>query len=133
MNGKELRTFSHFQILTKIAYPDLSRKLENWLFLEFFFIHCKTVKVSQNDQIQMQTYFISGFLMNGTELRSFSHFQILTWIAYSDLTKKSWKLTNFDVCLHSLWNCESQWRWSNSNINMIYKSFLHEWNRIKKF
>ena len=49
----ELRSFSHFQILTKIAYPDLSRKLENWLFLEFFFIHCKTVKVSQNDQIRM--------------------------------------------------------------------------------
>ena len=77
MNGTELRSFSHFQILTKIAYPDLSRELENWLFLEFFFIHCKTVKVSQNDQIQMQTWFTSGFLMNGTELRSFSHFQIL--------------------------------------------------------
>ena len=77
MNGTELRSFGHFQILTKIAYPDLSRKLENWLFLEFFFIHSKTVKVSQNDQIQMQTSFTSGFLMNGTELRSFSHFQIL--------------------------------------------------------
>ena len=78
MNGTELRSFSNFQILTKIVYPDLSRKLENWLFLEFFFIHCKTVKVSQNDQIQMQTWFTSGFLMNVTELRSFSHFQILT-------------------------------------------------------
>ena len=78
MNGTELRSFSHFQILTKIAYPDLSKKHENWLFLEFFFIHCKTVKVSQNDQIQMQTLFTSGFLMNGTELRSFSQFQILT-------------------------------------------------------
>ena len=87
MNGTELRSFSDFQILTKIAYPDLSRKLENWLFLEFFFIHCKTVKVSQNDQIQKQTWFTSGFLMNGTELRSFSHFQILTWIAYSDLSR----------------------------------------------
>ena len=81
MNGTELRSFSHFQILTKIAYRDLSRKLENWLFLEFYFIHCKTVKVSQNDKIQMQTWFTNGFLMNGTELRSFSHFQILTWIA----------------------------------------------------
>ena len=29
MNGKELRSFSDFQILTKIAYPDLSRDLEN--------------------------------------------------------------------------------------------------------
>ena len=76
MNATELRSFSHFQILTKIANPYHSRKLENWLFLEFFFIHCKTVKVSQTDQIQMQTWFTSGFLMNGTELRSFSHFQI---------------------------------------------------------
>ena len=69
MNGKELRSFSHYQILTKIAYPDLSRKLENWLILEFFFIHCKTVKVSQKDQIL--------------------------------------------------------------NVNLIYKCFLDEWNRIK--
>ena len=104
MNGKELRSFSHFQILTKIAYPDLSRKLENWLFLEFFFIHCKTVKVSQNDQIQMQTWFTSGFLMNGTELRSFSHFQILTWIGYSDLSRNLenwlfWCLPSFNVKL----------------------------------
>ena len=97
MNGTELRSFSHFQILTKIAYTNLSRKLENWLFLEFFFIHCKTVKVSQNDQIQMQTWFTSGFLMNGTELRSFSHFQILTWIAYSDLSTnlENWLILMF--------------------------------------
>ena len=53
MNGRELRSFSHFEILTKIAYLDISRKLENSLILEFFFIHCKTVKVSQNDQIRM--------------------------------------------------------------------------------
>ena len=51
MNGTELRSFTNFQICTKIAY--LSRKLENGLILEFFFIHCKTVKVSQNDQIRM--------------------------------------------------------------------------------
>ena len=94
---KGLRSFSHFQILTKIAYPELSRKLENWLFLEFFFIHCKTMKVSQNDQIQMQTWFTSGFLMNGTELRSFRHFQILTWIAYSDLSRnlENWLILMF--------------------------------------
>ena len=62
MNGTELRSFSHFQILTKIAYPDLSRKLENWLFLEFFFIHCKSVKVSQNDQIRMLECYMDWFL-----------------------------------------------------------------------
>ena len=53
MNGTELRSFSHYQILSKIVYPDLSRKLENGLVLEFFFIDCKTVKVSQNDEIRM--------------------------------------------------------------------------------
>ena len=53
MNGKELKSFSHFEILTWIAYLDLSRNLENWLILKFVFIHCKAVKVSQNDQIQM--------------------------------------------------------------------------------
>ena len=29
MNRKELRSFSDFQILTKIAFPDLSSNLEN--------------------------------------------------------------------------------------------------------
>ena len=53
MNGTELRSFSHFQILTKTAYPDLSRKLENSLISKFVFIHSKTVKVSQGDQIRM--------------------------------------------------------------------------------
>ena len=105
MNGTELRSFSHFQILTKIVYPDLSRKLENWLFLEFLFIHCKTVKVSQNDQIEMQTWFTSGFLMNDTELRSFSHFQILTWIAYSDLSTnlQNWLILIFPSFPVKLW------------------------------
>ena len=105
MNGTELRSVSHFQILTKIAYPDLSRKLENWLFLEFFFIHCKTVKVSQNDQIQMETWFTSGFLMNGRELRSFSHFQILTWIAYPYLSRnlENWLILMFRSFPMKLW------------------------------
>ena len=95
MNGTKLRSFSHFQILTWIAY--LRRKLENSLFLEFFFIHCKTVKVSENDQIRMETWFPSGFLMNGTELRSFNHFQILKWIVYSDLSRilENWLILKF--------------------------------------
>ena len=29
MNGKDLKSFSHYQILTKITYPDTSRTLEN--------------------------------------------------------------------------------------------------------
>ena len=74
MNGIELRSVSHYQILTQIAYPDLSRKLKNWLILDFSFIHCKTVEVCQNDHIPMYTSFGSVFLMNGKELNSFSHY-----------------------------------------------------------
>ena len=53
MNGTELRSFSYFQIMTLITYSDVSRNLENSLILKFIFIHCKTVKVSQDDQIRM--------------------------------------------------------------------------------
>ena len=62
------------------------------------------MKVSQNDQIQMQTRFTSGFLMNGTELRSFSHFQILTWIAYSDLSRN---LENWLIFMLAFIPCET--------------------------
>ena len=50
MNRTELRSFSHFQISTKIVYLDLSRNLQ---IDKFLFIHCNAVKVDQNDQIQM--------------------------------------------------------------------------------
>ena len=53
MNGTELRSFSHFQILTRIAYPDLSRNLENWLILMLAFIPCETVKVSEDEEIRI--------------------------------------------------------------------------------
>ena len=55
------------------------------------------MKVSQNDQIQMQIWFTSGFLMYGTELRSFIDFQILTWIAYSDVSRnlENWLILMF--------------------------------------
>ena len=62
------------------------------------------MKVSQNDQIQMQTWFTSGFLMNGTELRSFSHFQILTWIVYSDLSRN---LENWLILMFAFIPCET--------------------------
>ena len=29
MNGTELRSFSHFEVLTKMAYPGLSRNPDN--------------------------------------------------------------------------------------------------------
>ena len=63
------------------------------------------MKVSQNDQIQMQTWFTSGFLMNGTELRSFSHFQILTWIVYSDLSRN---LENWLILMFAFIPCETE-------------------------
>ena len=53
MNGRELRSFSLFQILTSIRYSDLSSNLENWLILMFAFIPCETGKVSQDDQIRI--------------------------------------------------------------------------------
>ena len=97
MNGTELRSFSYFQILTWIACLDLSRNTENGLYLKFVFIHCKTVKFSQDDQIRMETWFTSVFLMNGTELRSFSHYQILIYIVYPDLSRKlkNWLILEF--------------------------------------
>ena len=42
MNGKELRSFSDFQIFTKIVYPDLSRNLE---IDEFWSLSSFTVKM----------------------------------------------------------------------------------------
>ena len=88
MNGTELRSFNHFQILTWIGSSDLSRNLENWVISMFAFIPCETVKVSEDHQIRIYTWFRSRFLMNRTELRSFSHFQILTKIAYPDVRRK---------------------------------------------
>ena len=104
MNGTELRNISHFQILTWIGYSDLSRNLENWLILMFSFIQCETVKISQDDQIRIQTWFRSCFLMNGSELRSFSHFQILTKIDTRTLAENLkidyfWSFSSFTVKL----------------------------------
>ena len=62
------------------------------------------MKVSKNDKIQMQTWFTSGFLMNGTELRSFSDFQILTWFGYSDLSRN---LENWLILMFAFIPCET--------------------------
>ena len=97
MNGTELKSLSYFQIFTKITYPDLRTKLDNWLILEFFFISCKSVQFNQDDQYQMETRFTSVFLMNGTELKSLSYFQIFTKITYPDLRTKldNWLILEF--------------------------------------
>ena len=52
MNGTELRSLSHYQILTTIGYQTLGEMFKLTI-LKFVFIRCKTVKVSQEDQIQM--------------------------------------------------------------------------------
>ena len=76
------------------------------------------MKVSQNDQIQMQTWFTSGFLMNGTELRSFSHFQILTWIVYSDLSRN---LENWLILMFAFIPCKT-WK----SVKMIKFEYKHD-------
>ena len=54
-------------------------------------------------------------------------------ISHTQTLAEIFKLTNFEVCRHSQWSCESQLKWSNSNVKMIYKCFLDEWNRNRKF
>ena len=103
MNGTELRTFSHYQIFYQYCIPVLEQNSsKSWLILKFVFIHWKTVKVSHNDQIRMSTWFRSVLMMNGIELRSFSHYLTLTKNAYLCLSRNLQKLTNFEVHLHSL-------------------------------
>ena len=62
------------------------------------------MKVGQNDQIQMQTWFTSGFLMNGTELRSLVIFKIYTWIGYSEISRN---LENWLILMFSFIPCET--------------------------
>ena len=116
MNETELRRFNDFQILTLISFQDLSRNLENWLILKFFFLHCKTVKISQNDQIRMLTWFTRVSLMNGTELRSFSHFQIFTKITYGDLSRK---LENWLILKFVFFHCKTVKVSQNHQIRML--------------
>ena len=106
MNGTELRSFSHFQILTWIGYTDLSRNHENWLILMFAFIPYETVKVSQDDQIRIETYIYSKFKkINFKILKSFRNFLVKStsecnfWLADKVSTdcneyflKFSWKM-----------------------------------------
>ena len=71
--------------------------------------------------------------MNGTELRSFSHFQIMTKVVYLDLSR------NLQINLFSSLSLFTvKPRRSVQMIKPNYKSYLQvvffaEWNRIKKF
>ena len=52
MNGTELRSFGHLQILTKNLINGPEQKSLKSTNFEVCLIHCRTVNVSQNDQIQ---------------------------------------------------------------------------------
>ena len=93
-----------FKFWPKSHTRTLAENLKIDYFWSFSSFTVKTVKVSQNDQIRIWTWFTSGFLMNGTELRSFSHFQILTWIAYSDLSRN---LENWLILMFAFIPCET--------------------------
>ena len=93
-----------FKFWPKLHTRTLAENLKIDYFWSFSSFTVKLWKSCQNDQIRMQTWFTSGFLMNGTELRSFSYFQILTCIAYSDLSRNlenwlCWSCSSFNVKL----------------------------------
>ena len=92
----ELRSISHFEFWPK-SHTHPLQKLSNWLILIFVFIHCKIVEVSQNDKIRLQTWSTRVLIMNETELRSLSHFKILTGITSSDLSRnlENWLILKF--------------------------------------
>ena len=64
-----------FKDLTKSANPDLSRNLENWQSVITIIFDCKT-------DLQVFSWYV-----NGTEIKSFGHFEILTKIAYQSLSR----------------------------------------------
>ena len=79
MQGTKLKRFSYFQILTKITYSDFIAeifKLTNFeplsLFTEKLQKSVRMIKLNCKHDLQV------FFLMNGTELSSFSHFPIFT-------------------------------------------------------
>ena len=86
MKVTELRSFSHFQTLTKITSRTLA-EIFNLTNLDFCLHSQSNCEVSQNDHIRKYIWFTYVFLMNGTELRGFSHFEILNKIAYPDLSR----------------------------------------------
>ena len=116
---------SRYAILVKIwkwlkllnSVPFIRKRLLNHFYVRIW-SSSLTFTVSQGMKANIKISQFSRFL-----LRSEYPIQVKIWKWQSDT----------DVCLHFLWNCESQSGWSNLNINMIQKPFLYEWNRIKKF
>ena len=148
MNGIELRSFNHFQIFNWIAYSDLSRNLENWLISKS--LYSLQNSESQSNWLNSNVNLIHKcFLDHLTELRSFSHFQVLTKIAYPDLrwnlqvdwfrslssfTVKLWKsvkMTKFQ-CKHDL-QVFSSWMEQIKEVLVILKFWpkSHTWTLAK--
>ena len=73
------------------------------------------------------------FLDEWNRIKKFFSFSNLTWIIYLDLSRnlENWLIFKFVFIHFKTVKCQS--RWSNSNVNITYKCFLYEWNRIKKF
>ena len=79
------------------------------------------------------TFTVLQWMKKNSKNSQFSSFLLRSGYAIEVKIWKWLKLLNSYVFLHSLEKCESQSEWSNSNVNMIYKWFLDEWYRIKKF
>ena len=132
MNEKELRSFSRFEIVTKITYTDLSRNLQIDLFWSLYSFTIKLwksgkmIKFKCKDHLQV----FSWWMENNYEV-----FKIIKFWAGSHIRTLAknlkidqfWSFSSFTV---KMW---SQSNWSNSYVNLIYKCFLNELNRIKKF
>ena len=54
-----------------MIYSNRSRILENWLISKFVFIHCKTVKVSEDDQIWNVNMIYKCFLDESNRIKKF--------------------------------------------------------------
>ena len=108
MEGKELRSFSHFQILTKIAYPDHSRNLQIdkfWSVSSFTVKLWKSVKMiilKCKDDLQV----FNWWMEKNEEVLVIMKFWPRSQTTYRTLVNHTlaeiFKLTNFGVCLHSL-------------------------------
>ena len=79
IEGTKLSRFSYFQILTKITYSDfIAQIFKSTNFEAFSLFTAKLQKSIQMIKLNCKHDLQVFFLMTGTELSSFSHFQIFT-------------------------------------------------------
>ena len=105
MNGKELRSFSHWQILKKLHTQTLAEILKIEKFWSFSSLTAKLwksvemTKFEWKHDLQVFSWWIEQ------NFSSFSHFRILSEIAYSKLSRKleNWLLLEFSSFTVKLW------------------------------